>query len=297
MSKSNKTLSLIDLRGFIHTGVVKSNVLVSSPSYNGNVAKVNSLSAGGTAYLLSFILKNLSKTDIIVATDSAYSVRRDRYSGYKATRRKKYSLNREKREALLNDTNLAVEILRKSNIEVTLIKGYEADDVIGSYTKKFKNVYEQIDIYSGDSDLEVLLEHNVTKRKINSRTSDKSAPPDKINRYISLYKAFNGDTADDIPSLSLNSRKMMEFLSVNNVRIEEYVKNIADLCYLNAEALKTNIFLTYLKDNLEVNESTEPDLDMLRRFSAELSGSYNKSIIDPRLKEELISNVLNAKLI
>ena len=98
MSKSNKTLSLIDLRGFIHTGVVKSNVLVSSPSYDGNVAKVNSLSAGGTAYLLSFILKNLSKTDIIVATDSAYSVRRDRYSGYKATRRKKYSLNREERE-------------------------------------------------------------------------------------------------------------------------------------------------------------------------------------------------------
>ena len=228
MSKSNKTLSLIDLRGFIHTGVVKSNVLVSSPSYNGDVAKVNSLSAGGTAYLLSFILKNLSKTDIVVATDSAYSVRRDRYSGYKATRRKKYSLNREKREALLNDTNLAVEILRKSNIEVTLVKGYEADDVIGSYTKKFKNVYGQIDIYSGDSDLEVLLEHNVTKRKINSRTSDKSAPPDKINRYISLYKAFNGDTADDIPSLSLNSRKMTEFLSVNNVRIEEYVKNIAD---------------------------------------------------------------------
>ena len=61
--------------------------------------------------------------------------------------------------------------------------------------------------------------------------------------------------------------------------------------------MKTNIFLTYLKDNLEVNESTDPDLDMLRRFSAELSGSYNKSIIDPRLKEELISNVLNAKLI
>jgi DNA polymerase-1 len=143
---------------------------------------------------------HLHKPDyLVVATDpKGGSFRNKLYEGYKANRKKKD-------DDFLTQLPYFYELFQHMNIPVLNIPDYEADDVIGSITKKFDSDDIEFYILSRDKDFMQLVRHNVFL------LPDVAGPPVDINgvfyktglapaQFID-YLAITGDSADNIPGV------------------------------------------------------------------------------------------------
>jgi 5'-3' exonuclease len=195
---------------------------------------------------LEKIISKQKPTHLVVAWDlNRNTFRRSLYSEYKAQRA-------ETRPELKSQFGLAQEVLRAMNIKQYIIDGYEADDIIGTFAKKFK---EQIPvyIYTKDQDALQLVEERVRLWLITSKAKEmydelgidvKSLNiPDNVFEYTPLYvkefygiepqqivdlKALIGDSSDNIPGVKGVGEKtvvplLQEFKTVEG--IYEYIEN------------------------------------------------------------------------
>jgi len=98
----------------------------------------------GFANMIVKAIQDLQPTHMVVAFDvSKHTFRNDIYPEYKATRK-------PMPEELRSQIEPVKELLRKMNIKILEKEGLEADDVLGTITKRFSNV-ESI-IVTGDRD-------------------------------------------------------------------------------------------------------------------------------------------------
>ncbi|WDC83852.1 hypothetical protein PL321_15430 [Caloramator sp. mosi_1] len=110
----------------------------------------------GMSVILLKIIKELQPNYIAAAFDKkAPTFRHIEYQEYKAGRKKMP-------DELSQQFPIAKELLRAFNVGIYEIEGYEADDIIGTMSKKFEEEGFEIYILTGDRD-SLQLVTNLTK--------------------------------------------------------------------------------------------------------------------------------------
>ena len=172
------------------------------------------------------LLKNqkLAPDAIGVAFDvSHHTFRTEKYEDYKA--------NREAMpDPMRIQMGLIFEGLRAFNIPIYTKEGFEADDVIGTISKRACELGHKVLILTGDQDSFQLIEKNgCVKVIIPSKGELVEYDWDRVYQKLGVYpnqvidyKALRGDTSDNIPGIKGIGEKtavklLAEFKTVDNV--------------------------------------------------------------------------------
>ncbi len=151
-----------------------------------------------------FKIFNEIKPDYIASTFDlkAPTFRHNEYADYKAGRKKMP-------DELAQQFKPVKELLSAFNIGIFEIEGYEADDIIGTISKRFESKELEVIIFTGDRDALQLVSEDtkvmITKKGITELDIyDKEAIKNKYGfvpeRIIDL-KGLMGDTSDNIPGV------------------------------------------------------------------------------------------------
>lgn len=202
---------------------------------------------GGLAYVLNaFTEWGGSESEMVFCVDKTPTVKRSlfeaklpgfgRYKGERPVANKDIVLQKQ----------MVGEMLEQIGVNVVCVEGYEADDVIASLVKYYKDSYERIYIHSKDSDLFYLVDKNVEIQPLNVvpnyaipfGAKRKNIPNGKhitIDNWerevtignepcsydiITLLKMCLGEPSDNIPAVSEN----MASLIMKNLPKDYYVK-------------------------------------------------------------------------
>lgn len=172
------------------------------------------------------LLKNeeLSPDSIGVAFDvSHHTFRTEKYVEYKA--------NREAMpDPMRIQMGLIYDGLKAFNIPIYTKEGFEADDVIGTISKRACELGHKVYILTGDQDSFQLIQKNgcikvIIPSKGELKEYDWDAVYEKLGVYpnqIIDYKALRGDTSDNIPGIRGIGEKtavklLAQFQTVDNV--------------------------------------------------------------------------------
>lgn len=222
----------------------------------------------GFVNILSKLMLEGKPEYLCVAFDAGRKTfRNDLYADYKATRK-------GMPEDLAFQLPLLKEVLQKMNICILEKLGIEADDIIGTMSKQFKDV--QNIIVTGDRDCLQLINDNtevwLTKHGLSEIVvMNKETFPQEWNMQPSQIidlKALMGDSSDNIPGVPGIGEKtavtlLQEYKTVDN--IYKNIDNIAgklqtkliegkDLCYLSYDlaTIRTNTDITATKEQVKV---------------------------------------------
>ena len=207
-------------------------------AYTGNIMKnskgfpTNALY--GFANMINKILHEERPKYVLVAFDKGKTFRHDNYHEYKAGRI-------ETPTELKQQFSVAKEMLDAMGIKWFEIDGYEADDIIGTFSSMITNSEEYNGlIISSDRDLLQLINDKVTVKLL--KTKD-HIMMDK-NTFIETYgiepiriidlKGLQGDTSDNIPGIKGIGEKtalklLQEYGSIENM-------------YVNLDKIKGKLF-------------------------------------------------------
>ncbi|MCX8052166.1 MAG: DNA polymerase I [Armatimonadetes bacterium] len=232
--------------------------------------------------LTSMLLKVLEeKPDYIaVAFDTPRpTFRHEEFPDYKAQRK-------AIPEALLQQTEIARELVRAFNIPVVEVPGYEADDIIGAIAREAEKQGVETLIVTGDLDtLQLVNEHTkvMTTQKGVSDTIvyDAYAVKDRFGlapKQMTDYKGLKGDPSDNIPGVpGIGEKTAIELLkqygTLENLlehiselpegRVKKALEEHRELARLS-KRLATIVTDLPDKPNLEQFRTREPDYDALR---------------------------------
>ncbi len=151
----------------------------------------------GYLSMLSKLISTHKPTHLCAIFDvKAPTFRHKMYTEYKGTRK-------AMPEELVPQIPLMKQVLQSMGIKVLELAGYEADDIIGTLAKRFR---EQTLIVSGDKDVLQLVDDTTvilhTKRgvtDIKRYDIESLAEEDLTPRKVVEYKALAGDSSDNIP--------------------------------------------------------------------------------------------------
>ncbi|MFH1407441.1 MAG: 5'-3' exonuclease H3TH domain-containing protein [Patescibacteria group bacterium] len=180
------------------------------------------------------IIKEFNPQYVIVAGESGPSFRKEQFEDYKATRTWRKDHPDEAKE-LDAQAELVKEILSAMEIPLIDIPTYEADDVIGSVTKKFAKDNVEMLLISNDMDMLQLVNGFVkafrparppfVKKKMYTKEEVVKSfgfGPDKIVDY----KSLRGDPSDNIPGVKGIGEKTAKKLIHEFGSLENIYKNI-----------------------------------------------------------------------
>ncbi len=251
-----------------------------------NSKGLNTSAILGFANTLYDILKNEKPTHIAVAIDTmAPTVRHEEFTEYKA--------NREKMsEDLATSIPYIMELLKGFNIPVLGIDGYEADDVIGTLSKKAEEAGFLTYMMTPDKDFGQLVSENIFMYKP-ARMGNKAEVwgikevcerygiqrPEQLIDILGLW----GDASDNIPGVpGIGEKRAKELIaaygSVENLlqntdklkgKQKENVENFAGQALLSKE-LATIILDVPVEFDEEEFKVAEPDIDTLKKLFDEL---------------------------
>lgn len=237
---------------------------------------------------------------LVVAFDrSEPTFRHEKYNEYKGTRK---SMDPDLRVQV----TLIKEVLKSMNITVSEKKGYEADDIIGTLSKRMSAKGKKVVIISGDKDLLQLLDDNITMKNPKTKGGRTTVETYTVSELFDEYgvtpdefvdlKALMGDTSDNIPGAKGIGPKtaiplISEYHTVENllnhideIKSKSTAKKIADS--------RDNIILSKFLAKIDVDAPIETDIesasikDICNDDSMELLMKLNlKSFVD-RLKKK-----------
>lgn len=226
-----KNVLLIDCHNFFHR------------TYHafGNVVN-NEFQPIGLVRGLSNLIKyiNSEKPDFVVFANEGTEnkdVRKEIFPKYKAGRS-------EVEEALKIQIPMCLDVIKKLGFPIVSKEGYEADDIIASYTRAFKDAGANVKIYSSDKDLYQLIDkdngqvqvYDWTKKKIISNKDCLEKFGVEFDKCL-LVQAIMGDTSDGVPGAKGVGMKKASDLINRFSTIEGIYDNLDEL----KGALKRNI--------------------------------------------------------
>lgn len=192
--------------------------------------------------------KNLSADAICVAFDVSHQTFRvDKYPEYKANRA-------AMPDNLHCQMDLIYEGLKAFNIPVYTKDGYEADDVIGTISKRACELGHKVLILTGDQDSFQLIDKDgclkvIIPYKGNLLEYDWDKVYEKLGVYpdqVVDYKSLRGDTSDNIPGVyGIGEKTAVELLAEYG-----HLKEIL----ANRENIKKNKVRTCICENVEMAE-------------------------------------------
>jgi len=199
MSKPDKKLFLLDAFALIYRAhfAFSKNPRINSKGLNTGVM------FGFTNVLLEIINKQ-KPTHIAVAFDvSGPTFRHEQFPAYKAHRE-------ETPEDIKVGVPIVKEIIRAFNIPVLELKGFEADDIIGTFAKKASKEGFEVFMMTPDKDFAQLVEEHIYlyKPAFMGNGVDVLGVPEVLAKWdiaridqIRDFLGLQGDAADNIPGI------------------------------------------------------------------------------------------------
>ena len=224
--------------------------------------------------------------------DSGLSFRHERYPAYKATREKLT-------EELQNDFDTGMErigqILDAYRVPILSLKGYEADDVIGTLARQSVEGGVDVVIVSGDKDFQQLVRPGVwllnpgrggpagveeSWVSVENGAERLGVPPSRVTDYLAMV----GDSSDNVPGVKgIGEKTARDLVSeygdleailtaapmLTKKRPREALLEHAELARLSKElvTIKEDLPMTLSLETLRVKE---PDHARLRQIFVEL---------------------------
>lgn len=218
----------------------------------------------GFSMILLNVLRDLKPKYIAVAFDLPGKTKRhEAYEQYKAHRK-------EAPEDLKDQIERVREVIEAFSIPIYSKEGYEADDVIGTITKKVPAEIESI-IVTGDLDELQLVDEKTkvyTMRRgfTDTMIYDEAAVKEKYGltpaQFVD-YKALRGDPSDNIPGVAGIGEKTASDLIKTYGSLEGVYQNLDKIKPAVAEKLakdKENALLSKKLSQLELNLPLKIDL-------------------------------------
>ena len=175
--------------------------------------------------MLLKIIAEEKPSHIMVAFDKGKTFRHESYDDYKGGRN-------ETPKELKEQIPYAKKVTRAMGITVEEIENYEADDIIGTYSKK---IDEEVLVVSSDRDLLQLISPNVRMKLLKMKDyvyyDEKSFYEDYGIKPIEIIdlKALMGDSSDNIRGVAGIGEKTALKLIKEYHTIDNLYKNIDDL--------------------------------------------------------------------
>lgn len=253
----------------------------------------------GFASMLNRIIKELKPTHMVCAFDRKEpTFRHKKYKDYKGTRK-------GMPEDLASQMPLLKDLLKEMGIQIIELAGYEADDIIGTLSKKVE--FETV-IISGDKDNLQLVSDTTqvwyTKRGITDiveydllTMKNEGLTP----RYIIEAKGLMGDSSDNIPGVPGVGKKTAEKLLTAYGNLEGVYEHIDEQKGKLKERLIENKDLAFLSRELGIIDTDIPldfkveDLKFFYPFKSTVLDMMNElgfKTLVPRFKfEEAVNTV------
>ena len=224
--------------------------------------------------------------------DSGLSFRHERYPAYKATREK---LTEELQSDFDTGMERICQILDAYRIPVLSLKGYEADDVIGTLARQATELSVNVVIISGDKDFQQLV-----RPRVWLLNPGRGGPASVEESWVSVengeerlgvlpanvtdYLALVGDSSDNVPGVKGVGEKTARDLvaeygdlevilgaasTLTKKRPREALLEYAELARLSKElvTIKEDLPISLSLDELRVKD---PDSTRLRQIFVEL---------------------------
>lgn len=198
---------------------------------------------GFTSMLLD-ALREHQPDCVIVSFDVGRTFRHDSFDAYKAQRAPMPDTMRGQMDRIF-------QMLEVLNIPIYTKEGFEADDVIGTLSRRAAGMGMHVYIVTGDSDLLQLVDGDVKivlpgrQRFGEYRVYDRAAVIDRYKfepERIPEYKALVGDTSDNIPGVPGVGAKTATNLIQTYPSIESMLEHIDDISPTRARnSLKEHI--------------------------------------------------------
>ncbi len=201
--------------------------------------------------------------NIAVAFDvSRHTFRLEKYEAYKA--------NRESMpDSLRPQLSLIMEGLKALNIPIYTKEGFEGDDIIGTISKKAKELGHKTYILTGDRDsLQLVDKEGFIKVLIPSKGELFEYGWDEVYEKMGIYpnqvvdyKALCGDTSDNIPGVKgigpkTASGLLGEYQTLDNIyqNIDKITKkSIKEKLINEKETAYLSQFLAQIRDDVDIN--------------------------------------------
>src|SRR5690349_5980260 len=169
----------------------------------------NTSAAWGIVNFLQRLLTNHRPEYLGWVHDSGLSFRHERYPDYKATREK---LTEELQSDFDTGMERICQLLDAYRIPILSLRGYEADDVIGTLARQASDQGTNVVIVSGDKDFQQLVRPrvwllnpgrggpaNVEEQWVGVENAAErlGVPPERVIDYLALV----GDSSDNVPGV------------------------------------------------------------------------------------------------
>ncbi len=213
----------------------------------------------------SMILKiasDLNPDGLIVCFDrAAPTFRKQMYAGYQSTRPKM-------EDDLSYQFEVIHDVLRKINVEIFEVDGYEADDLIGTLSHQaiHDKIFDQVIILTGDRDMLQLVNHSVlvlapivgvTKMTLFDEDAVKAKYGLEPHQFVD-YKALVGDSSDNYPGVTGIGPKTAADLINKFHTLEGIYANLGEINPKTAEKLATDAEQAALAKKLATIEIQAP---------------------------------------
>ncbi|MBR2185768.1 MAG: DNA polymerase I, partial [Lachnospiraceae bacterium] len=216
---------------------------------------------------------------LAVAFDtSAPTFRHKMFEAYKGTRK-------PAPEDLKSQVPLLQSLLKDMEVPVITCPGIEADDILGTVSKKWESRGYEVSIVSGDRDLLQLVTENI--KLILPRTAKGETtismfyPGDVLKEYrvepkgIIELKALMGDSSDNIPGVPKIGEKTATELLEKYGNIDVLKEHIEEISKKSIrESLRDNFEMAVLSKTLATIK-TDADIDLTPE-EAEFKGLYTE---------------------
>lgn len=215
------------------------------------------------------LLKNSKiKTDAIAVTFdvSHQTFRVEKYEKYKSNRQ-------QMPDNMRSQMDLIYDGLRAFNIPIYTKEGYEADDVIGTISKKACELGHKVLILTGDQDAFQLIDKNgCVKVILPSKGELKEFGWEEVFQKLGVYpdqiidyKALRGDTSDCIPGIRGIGEKTAQVLLKDYGNLENVLAHVDEIkqkslktkLETGVEDAKLSYFLATIIRDLDINFNFE----------------------------------------